>query len=984
LAAVQQYANAVNALNNNTNIPTSDGNNTSSSLYYTLLTQGNTNRTTASDTSRVLSTWHSLKVHCRASASLVTNLIDRQDTLKLERIDVALAAADAKQKLAEVVAASPPAMLSRNLEEFTDQVAGDIKVLAMDTEPTADLIDALQHIVLGYGNVFVTSHTAAIAVGGDNDNSDGILRSWLMEAVPWLPSAAQAAGSISSLAGEMQLIVPHLTLLSASKDATNISDISTAFIAIKEKLENYAELASPSGSSDAFAGKEEEVSVSVMAQLADISTTWPTIGSFMQCLHAVLAATTSHAAVLREAGEASEDEITARAMHTGPVLLKLLSKQSTSSHWECLELAAAAVDTWNDLLTATGRSESLAGNTNSLESNTDAEIDILQKSISSSLSAAVAMSVQFHFLPAVHAVMRKTCADLQEKAKNLPREKPSARTAVKEGTHAMEESFTSITNTTTDKYDDASMLFENGKDDQFQGPAEMLPAFFDYLEDDAGDNNVGLEELDSSALEDEGDEGILELGEQMQQLDVDSGHGGDVGQEESQEHGITDNLTITALPSSTQLNSALSLCSDTSGALAAVDAVLHVTATTMPQAAQQAQQAQVDLAAHQWMYEPILLQSTGINPEDLKIALQQKGFETGGPPSKMALLPSPLEFSLAALLTPRYEVLSNLKSAVSALQSAEEEIQKWKDVAVPIENCFAGELLRIAPATADNIEVCLEAGHSWRNTAVMHGMHLKDALNAVLECEVAKDSNAAAARKVEDKQGNADGGGSDGDRELQLKFEKDKEEYREAVEHVHVMRDALSTAQSSFTTHQNELDTLRTEMKTAAEKIPKIERLTTKAVDQVSNVALPLVKATQKLPATLQTVQEYLENVDVAVEVLSTMHRRLARVHAATASSLSSSSTNRSGRGNGDGSTPQTSLEVQIMKILENLSTSVDFLRTLPSVLLTLQYSVDAARRSLLKHGGRGVAAAREQAGGVVTQCKDAVEKLQPLVSTSV
>jgi len=967
LAAVQHYANAVNALN--TIISTSDEKSTSSffslsSLYSTLLTQGSTSRTAAApDTSRVLSTWHSLKIHCRASTSFLTNLINTQNTLKLERIDVALAAADAKEKLAAAVATSPPVVLLKNLEEFTDQVAGQVKLLAMDTEPTADLIDALQHILMGYATVVLTS----------DDSTGG---SWLMKTVPWLRSAVEAADSISSVAGEMQLIIPRLTSLIASNDDTvTVSNISKAFTALEEKLENYADLAS----SDAFAIQEQEVSVAVMAQLVDMSSTWPIMASFLQCLHGVQVATTSHAAMLgggsSNGRSDDQDEITARAIKTGPVLLKVLSKQSTSPHWECLELAAAAVDTWNDLLTtaAIDPGSDRVGSIDLVESIGDAELDIVQKSVGCSVSAAVSISVQIHFLPAVHAVMKKTCAELKNKAKNLPEgKKPTASNAVKKEKHAMKESFTGSITTATDTYDGTSMFLERGKEEgRFQDSAEPLPAFFDFVNDDDNGDDVSLS-LESGALENEEDEGVLQLGEQIQQLDIDIFNGGSVGLEESQEHVIASNSEVSSWE---QLSNVLSLCSDASGALAAVDAVLHVTASTMHQAAQQAQQAQADLAAHQWMYEPLLIHSTqGITPEDLKKALQQEGFETGGRLSKLALLPSALELSLSALLTPRYEVLSNLKYTIAGLQSAEEEIQKWKDVAVPIENCFSGELLRIAPTIASHIEVCLEAGHGWRNTAVMHGIHLKDALNAVVECEAARDSHAAA-QKEENKQGNA----AAGDQELQMQIEKDKEEYRKAVEHVHDVHAALSTAQSSFTTHQNELNTLRKEVNTAAEEISNIQKHESTAAEQVSNVALPLVKAMQKLPTTLQTIQEYLGNVDVAVEVLSTMQRRLARVHAATAPS---SFSNVGGNGNGDGSTRlQISFQVQISKILENLSTSVDFLRTLPTVLHTLQYSVDAARRSLLQHGGRGVVAAREQAGDVVRLCKDAMEKLQPLVS---
>ncbi|KAL4548122.1 hypothetical protein Ndes2526B_g07322 [Nannochloris sp. 'desiccata'] len=981
LAAVQQYANAVNALNN-TNISTSDEPGASSSLYYTLLTQGCTSSVAARDTARVLSTWRTLKVHCRASTSLLANLTNTQSTLKLERIDVALAAADAKEKLAAVLAVSSPAMLAINLEEFTAQVADQFRVLAVAIEPTADLIDAMQHIALGYATVVLAAEESAV-VDGDGGGDGGGSANWLMEAVPWLRSAVQAADSIGSVAGEMQLIVPQLTSLLACKGDIDIASLSNAFTAIKEKLENYADLAFTSGSSDSCATEEEEVSVAVMAQLLDMSTTWPTIGSFLQCLHAVQAATTTGGASL-DAGD--ENIVTALAIDTGPVLRKLLSnKQSTTSHWECLELAAAAVDAWNGLLTAaTCHGGSDVGSTKFLSSNVDAEVDVLQKSISSTVSAAVSIAVQLHFLPAVHAVMKKTSAELKEKAKNLPRKKLIASSAVKKGTYDMEESFTSIT--TTENYAGASMLFEKRREDGFaaQGPAVPLPAFFDYLDDDNDEEDTigGLGGLESLVLE---DKGVSELGEQMYQLEDSCRGDGDLGEEEGENLAIDTSSTISEVPSSsTQLSNLISLCSDKSGALAAVDAVLHVTATTMYQVAQQAQQAQVDLAAHQWMHEPVLINSSAnlnIAPEDLKKALQQEGTTVGGAPLKLALLPSPIELTLSALCTPRYEVLSNLKSAVAALHSAEEEIHKWKGVAIPIENLFSSELLRIAPSAAANIEVCLEAGHGWRNTAVMHEMHLKDAVKSLLECEAARDMHAAA-QKVDNQEGNDAAGGADADQELKMKFEKEREEYGKAIEHVHAMRDALSTAQSSFTAHQEELDTLRREVRLAAEEISKIEKRADAAVEQVSNVALPLVKATQKLPTTLQTVQEYILNADVAVEVLSTLQRRLARVHAATASSLISTSS-KIGGGHADGSTSTTSLEVQISKVLENLSTSVDSLRTLPSALHILQYSVDAARRSLLQHGGRGVAAAREQAGGVVRQCKEAMEKLQPLLETA-
>jgi hypothetical protein len=973
LAAVQQYANAVNALNT-TSLFISDGTDTSPPLYYTLLTQhANKNNTSSSctkDPAKVLSTWHSLKIHCSASTSLLTTLTTTQNTLQLERIDVALAAADAKEKLAQVIASSPLAFLAIELEEFTKTVANQLKVLAMDMDPSADVIDAMHHLVLGYATVVLTAQDNAASPVGDGGGDGGSdSASWLMESLPWLSSAVQAADNIGSVCGEMQLIIPHLTSLLAG-EKEQIAAVSERFSAIKEKLVN-------SSSSSEDDDEEEEVSKTIMAQLVGMSNTWPAVGSFLQCLHAVQSTTTSSAAALLASsgggggGGDDENSITAPGINTGAVLASLLPKRGAedSPHWECLELAAAALDCWHDLLNVTGNgggggSSRIAPSSNILN---DSKIDVLQESVKSTVFAAVAASVQLHFLPAVHAVMMRTAADLAERATKLPQTK-SLVVEKKKNTPTL--------STRLDTFG-ASMLPEIGGEYNVaaefsaaaQGPSMPLPAFFDYLDDE--DDSAGLRGLDNLGLEEGKDEESLEPVEQWEQLIVGEGSNDGDGkglmeeeeEEEEEEHVVTSSAT------SPQLSTLISLCCEKSGALAAVDAVLHLTGTTNHQAKQQAQQAQIDLAAHQWIYEPVLLHSSNITAEDLKTALQQESNKTTGAPSTL-LLPSPLELTLAALVTPRYEVLSTLKAAITTLQSTEEGIQKWENVAIPIEHLFSSELLRIAPTAGANIQVCIEAGHGWRNTAVMHLMHLKDALKSVVECENVKDSSVA--EKKEEKH--CDGG----DGEEKIKFEKERAEYNLAIEHVHA---ALTTAQSSLTTHRQELDNLRKEVKTAAEKISKFENLSAAAVEQLSHVALPLVKATQKLPGILQTVQEYVTHVDRHIDVLSTMQRRLTRVYTATVS-FSSFACGSGGGGDGSTRTGIASFEVQISSILENLSTSVDSLRSLPTVLQTLQYSVDAARRSLLLHGGRGVAAAREQAVGVIRQCKDAMEKLQPLVSS--
>ncbi len=1000
LAILQHYANAINALNT-TNIGTS-ANTPGASLYYALLTQqpstataspGDLERDQAQPAHDVLSTWHALKVHCRASTSLLTHLTTTQNTMRLERIDVALAAADAKEKLIEVVEKTSPAMLATALSKFSEDTADSLRTLAM-VESTGEVLSVFHHYLFGYATVILTAQDsvgigASVYSVGDGSGADGM---WLTEAVPWLSNALQGADSISNVDGEMQLIVPQLTSLLSStssensndgaKGAASVTDISAAFASIKDKLETYS---SNIGNSSTPLSKEkeieeeeevlEEVSSIIMAQLVDLSTTWPAIGSFLQCLHgAQAAATTARDSILVAALSDKETSVSVeeiarsvRSKVAGPMLNQILTKKSSttstsssdsisgaSSHWECLELAAAAVDTWSNLLVP---ALSTAGGTISTTSNIS-QIDVLQKSISSSVSAAVSVAVQLHFLPAVHALMMKTAAELTEKALKLPTKSGGGRV----DRHDTNDGISGHTNAVFTENFNASMLREGEGIEEGAAfgtsAAAPLPAFFgDYSDEEGG----ALGGLDSLTIEDEEQEEENELAHQMEELDV--GSDGNSEEEEDEEEGDGSSLE----DNTEDLEMSISGCFENSGALAAVDAVLHVANNTAQQAAQQAQQAQVDLAAHQWLFEPILLNSNNkniITPEDLKKALQLETSNhsgNGGASSAAAtatLLQSPLELTFSALQIPRSQVVSNLKTALSALHSAEEEIQKWKNVALPIENLFSSELLNIAPTATANIQVCLEAGHGWRNTAVMHGMHLKDAVKAVLECEEGRDTRAAA------DSGKKEGKSGAGDDEMKINFEKAREEYYKAVEHV---RAALSTAQSSFTTHQQELDTLRREVHTALEDIQTIEKKHAAAVDAVSNVALPLVKATQKLPATLQTVQDYVENARYAVEVLSTIQRRLSRVHLAAVGSLSSG-------------IKAITLESQISNILENLSISVDSLRTLPTILQTLHYSVDAARRFFMQHGGRGVVAAREQAGGVLMHCKEAMEKLQPLV----
>lgn len=949
LAAIQQYGLAIAALNN-------DGAYAELSHHAGWLpalraaaaqadpvpmpTGPEAYSTEAADT---VATWRVLRVYFYIAAALSQMLQDTQTTLQRERTDVALAAADAKERVIEATATAPPAQLARALGEFTASQANIAEELSL-SEPGAGVLDGLQQLVLGYASVVITARDAAGTAGN---------APWLMDATSWLTTVVQIADSIGSLAGELQLVVPSCAALLAG-GAAEIASLQEAFEGLEDTLD--AAFGAIDESDDAadnaqiIAAAAEAAAELLMGQLLEISGRWQALGVLLQCLQSVRASAGSlapssalplvSAAVVEEAA--------------GPVLKRLLESVGSSSvsnlnlfSWEWLYLAAVAVDTWQAMTHVWPREEDAVKDGDALRA--------AWEGLSHAAAAAVSGTVQICLLPALQAAMEESAAELTTLAASLPTHlSPTAVEGKDEAEGAMYDMMPGWSSVGAEEERERSA---------FEG-LPPLPAFFDFAEDpgeggSGGELNGMLEDLtlepsgldsleESTGLDSQNrfrkDSVLLDSASGYGANNISGGGGGatnnssaafggeDLLRYPKEESILDDNEDL--VTSSTDLISLLSSCADASGGLAAVDAVLHVTATTAQHGAQQAQQARLDLALHQWRYEPLLL--TVLSPEDLS-TLPDLGTSTSA-----SLLPSSVaELSAAALKAPRHEVLDTLKASITAIDVAESGAAAWRQASSPVMLELTRDVSMIAPHAMGNIRACLHAAQEWDAKAATHAQEVRDTLEALLDFEY--------SREVQGGEG-------------------EWKRYREAVQRVHAAGAASLEAETALAQAHSELEVLNGSREEALGALRGAEESGTAATAKLSRYALPLVKATQKLPTALQELLSTVENMSPNVELLTRVQRRLARLQTAPAP---------------PGQSPNNSpseLPSKVAEAMGALSSGLGVLQELPRALEKLHRFVQLAKRGL-QQGGRGEAAAREQAGDVVMTVKGAIGEITPLVS---
>ena len=862
-----------------------------------------------------VATWRVLKVYFSITAALSHMLQETQATLQRERIDVALATADAKERLIEAARSAAPAQLARALGTFTASQATIAENLSFSA-PGAGVLDGLQQLVLGYASVIITSRDAADVAGN---------APWLMDATSWLTTAVQIADSIGSLAGELQLVVPSCAALLAAGPA-EMAVLQDAFDALEDSLDGMFNALNENSdtledSSQVISTVMESGAEQIMNQLLEMSGRWQALGVMLQCLQSVRAAAGSlNSSVVNNNTPFISLEVAEEA--SGPVLKRLLenvgdpSSIVNTSVWEWLHLAALAIDTWQGMTTIWPSDDELMKD--------DTVLISAWEGLSHAAAAAVSGTVQGAFLPALQAAMETSVDELANLAATLPATSTLKISNLGGAVGSVASPFTSSTPSGGARglgVDERGSLSTSAF-----GGLPPLPAFFDFV--DAGEvSRGGASQSGLLLLEEEslGGGDVLMTNEESQ-LEKESTFAG----EDDLDSGSSTVENISSL---------LSSCADTAGALAAVDAVLHVSATTAQHGAQQAQQARLDLSVHQWRYEPLLL--TILSPKDLSTLPDlETNSSTNAAGTTSLLPPSVAELSASALKAPRHELLDTLKGSITALDAAEISVASWHQLETPAQREIINDLGRIAPQAMENLRACMNNMRDWDRGAANNARQVRDTLEALLDFEL--------SREVKEESG------------------MEWKQYREAVQRVHAVHAASIEAETALAQAQSELEVLRASREEALLAKRGAEESGTAATARLSRYALPLVKATQKLPTSLQELITAVEDLSSKVELLNRLQRRLNRLQSARTPHTQATSTT-------------SEVEAKLSEAISALSTGMGTLQELPRALEKLHRFVHLAKRGL-QQGGRGEAAAREQAGDVVMTIKGAIADIAPLV----
>lgn len=360
------------------------------------------------DTAEVAAAWRPLAAAAAAAVGLTQQLGSTSAALQLERVDVALAAADAKQRAVGAAESAwaaaagaatagareeAAAALARAFAAFSEQEAANVLQLAAEHEEQADhaqqaspggaaeaaapaaSLEGVQRLILGYASVAVavrdaTSEELFLAPDGSN-------------LLGWLSQAVQAADSLSTAAAELQLLLPPLLALLHSPAAAE--QVAAALAAAAEQVE-AADAAGEQAGSEAA---EERAAAAAMQPLLTAAAQHPTVAALLQGLQAVQSA----------------------------AQLLLSPEDQPSLARQQLLLAGALVGLWQELEGATLAAASDAGEGGAGE-QAAAALPPWQQ-CSAALAAAVAEEVAQHLLPPLADALGATGLQLRAAAASL-------------------------------------------------------------------------------------------------------------------------------------------------------------------------------------------------------------------------------------------------------------------------------------------------------------------------------------------------------------------------------------------------------------------------------------------------------------------------------------------------------------------------------------------------------------------------------------
>lgn len=364
------------------------------------------------DAAGALAAWRPLAAAAAAAAGLAEQLSSTSAALRLERVDVALAAADARQRMLEQAeacwavgaAGHGPAALAAAFAAFSDAQEEAVEALAAqhaqhaqqreggggapaEAHEVAALLESMQRLVLGYASTAVAVRDAtseALFAAPAGGGGGGLLA--------WLSRAVQAADGINTAASELQLLLPQLLALLYAPEAA--SQVSAAVAAAAEELDGAAS-SDDDGAAAAAVGAEERAAAAAMQPLLAAAAQHPALSALLQGLQWAQAA--------------------AQAL--------LAEEEKPSLAQEQLLLASAVVATWQELegaATAAAATAAAAGGGASKEGQPpEPAASEAWQPCSAALAAAVAAEVGQHLLPALASGLAAAARQLREAAPSL-------------------------------------------------------------------------------------------------------------------------------------------------------------------------------------------------------------------------------------------------------------------------------------------------------------------------------------------------------------------------------------------------------------------------------------------------------------------------------------------------------------------------------------------------------------------------------------
>ena len=396
------------------------------------------------DPAVVLASWRPLAASAAAAAGLAEQLGGTAAALRLERVDVALSASDALQRMRDVAegcwaaAAKPTAAsgagqqgeqgamaLAAAFAALSEAQAAAVQQLAADhhqqlvqeeqedvaaepfpEEEAGALLAAVERLVLGYASTAValrdtTSEEFFLAPDGGN-------------LLAWLSAAVQAVDRLSTGSAELQLLLPPLlALLCTPATAAQVSDaVAAAAEQLEEEEEGEAQEEEETGTATAGAAGGKEEQEQGQEQLRVPSRMWQEERA-AAAMQPLLAAAGQHAAFAGLLQGLQQVQAAAQLLTAGEERRPLAQQQ--------LALAGAVVSTWQELEDAMEEAAAAESSTEEVVAAAGTGDGAPWQQCSAVLGEAVAAEVAHRLLPPLAAALGSTSATLRAAAPSLAR-----------------------------------------------------------------------------------------------------------------------------------------------------------------------------------------------------------------------------------------------------------------------------------------------------------------------------------------------------------------------------------------------------------------------------------------------------------------------------------------------------------------------------------------------------------------------------------